>query len=259
VPVRAVLTIAALALVLVPAATAGRSSGGIVSVRDLGTGAAEVWVLLPDRPPTCVVTFVHAAGDATPDNYLPWMNYLALDKKCAVIFPRYEATAGSSLASQLRGLRAGIKTGLTLVHGSSYGLNKSPASEQLPMVVAGFGYGATLALHDAADAGGWGLPIPAAVDGVFPVAGTAADLPKGSLPSTTRVLVEVGDRDTAGGRAGGRFVFGYLAAHAAGKKRLIVVHSSARLTADGKAPFESTPAAEETFWPRLDGLINTAR
>jgi hypothetical protein len=257
--VRAVLTIAALALVLAPAATSARSSGGIVSVRDLGTGAAEVWVLLPDRPPTCVVTFLHAAGDGTPDNYLPWMNYLALDKKCAVIFPRYEAAAGSPLAAQLRGLRAGIKTGLALVHGSVYGLNKSPASDHLPMVVAGFGYGAILALHDVVDAKGWGLPVPAAVDGVFPVVGTAAELPKASLPSTTRVLVEVGDRDTAGGRAGGRFVFGYLAAHAAGKKRLIVVKSTAGLTADGKAPFESSPAAEETFWPRLDGLINTAR
>ena len=256
---RAVLTIVALALVLVPAATAGRSSGGIVSVRDLGSGAAEVWVLLPDRPPTCVVTFLHAAGDATPDNYLPWMNYLALDKKCAVIFPRYEATAGAPLASQLRGLGAGVKTGLALVHGSSYGLNKSAASEQLPMVVAGFGYGAILALHDAAEAKSLGLPVPAAVDAVFPVAGTAADLPKGSLPATTRVLIEVGDRDTAGGRAGGRFVSSYLAAHAAGKKRLIVVHSTKALTADSKAPFGSTAAAEETFWPRLDSLINTAR
>jgi hypothetical protein len=251
------MTIAALALVCATTAAAGRSSGGIVSVRDLGTGAAEVWVLLPDRPPRCVVTFVHAVGDVTPDKYLPWMNYLALDKKCAVIFPRYQATAaGSSLSGQLRGLRAGVAAGLALVHGSAYGLGEKPAADQLPMVVAGFGYGAILALHDAADAKGWGLPVPAAIDGVFPVIGSAADLPKESLPATTRVLVEVGDRDSAGGRAGGRFVFGYLAAHAAGTKRLIVVHSTKALTADSAAPLGSTPAAEETFWPRLDGLID---
>jgi hypothetical protein len=257
--VRAVLTIAVLALALAPAATAARSSGGIVQVHDLGTGAAETWVLLPSAPPRCIVTFVHAAGDITLDRYLPWLNYLALDKKCAVIFPRYQATAvDPTVAAKLRSVRASIATGLALVRGSTYGLSARPVAADVPLVVAGVGSGAVLAVDVAADAQGWGLPVPVAVDGVFPTVGTSADLPKTSLSAATRVLVEVGDRDTAGGRPGGHFLWTWVSAHASGKKRFIVVHSTKALTADSNAPLETSAAAELTFWPKLDAMIDSA-
>jgi hypothetical protein len=250
--------IAVVALAAAPAATAGSSSGGLIRVSDLGTGAAEVWVLLPAAPPPCVITFIHAEGDLSPGRYLTWLNHLALDKHCAVIFPRYQAAAGSATAADLRQLRSVVATGIANVRKATFGLYDAHAPAHMPMIAAGVGSGATLALDYAAYAKAWGLPVPVAVDSMFPVAGASTDVPSKPLAPSTDVLVQVGDRDRAGGKAAGQLLWKYLASHAAAEKRYVVVRSTGGLAAVAGAPVKTTPQAETTFWTPLDKFIDAA-
>lgn len=254
------LTIVAttLALLFAPAAAAGTSSAALRIV-DLGQGAAEAWVILPEKPPACVVAFVHAPGDPTPAKYLPWLDYLVLGKECAVIFPRYQATSsGPALTTDLRGLRHGMAAGFAFVRKTEFGIGGARAAASLPVVAAGVAYGGTLALYYAADARGWGLPVPAAVDSVFPVAGAISGLPRSRLAPSTRVLIQVGDRDQVGGKQSANYLWSYLSSHPAGNKRLQVVRSTGGLQAVQRAPLQTTAAAENAFWPPLDALIDTA-
>ncbi|HEY5059022.1 MAG TPA: hypothetical protein VII51_08375 [Gaiellaceae bacterium] len=256
--VRAGLTIAALALALAPAALAAPSSA-IVSVKDLGTGSGEVWAVLPERPPQCIVVYVHSAGDLSPARYLGWLDYLAISKKCAVVFPRYQAAAtGPAPAADLPALRKGLSVGLKYVETVAYGLGENHAAPNLPVIAAGVGYGGTLAFYYAAYAKAWGLPVPVSVDSMFPVAGARAGVPKTPLAPSTDVLIQVGDRDRAGGKPAGQTLWKYLASHAAAKKRYVVVHSTGSLAAVSGAPVKSTSGAENTFWPPLDRFIDSA-
>jgi hypothetical protein len=247
-----------LALLLAPGAAA-RTSSAALRIVDLGKGAAEAWVILPEAPPSCIVAFVHAPGDTTPAKYLPWLDYLVLGKKCAVVFPRYQAAAsGPAPAADLRGLRQGMGAGIAFVRKTTFGIGGARAAASLPVVAAGVGYGGTLALHYAADARGWGLPVPAAVDSVFPVAGATVGLPSGLVAPSTRVLIQVGDRDRVGGKTSADYLWSYLASHPAGNKHLQVVRSTGALQAVQGAPLKTTAAAENAFWPPLDALIDTA-
>ena len=68
------------------------------------------------------------------------------------------------------GSATGMAAGFAFVRKTEFGIGGARAAASLPVVAAGVAYGGTLALYYAADARGWGLPVPAAVDSVFPVA-----------------------------------------------------------------------------------------
>jgi hypothetical protein len=251
----------AIGFVLVPShAAVAASSSEIVSIHDLGTGAGEVWVFEPSHVPDCIVTFVPDAGDLSPERYTAWLSYLALGNDCAVVFPRYETSLHNhSPASDLRGLHSGIARGVAYVHAIPYGAQKLHVAANVPVVSAGFGYGGVLALAYAANAASWSLPAPRAIDSVFPVAQTAAALLPSPIPRSTRVLIQVGDQDQAGGSASGQILARLLAKHPAGHKRLQVVHSTASLPAVHAAPLQITIEAENAFWAPLDSLIAAAK
>lgn len=243
-----------LALATVERADA-RSTSEIVGVRDLANGAGEVWVFLPEAAPTCEVVYLHDSGDLTPERYTPWLSYLAITQHCAAIFPRFQLTAGTHpAASDLRGLRSGISTGLAYVHASVFKGHTS-VSTNVPVLTVGFGYGAVLALAYAGHASSWGLPVPRAVDSIFPVDSFEPGLLSPRIPASTHVLIQVGDRDRAGGKAGGQVLWRYLTSHPASRKHLQVVHSTAALPAVHSAPLRLTNDAEVTFWEPLDMLI----
>lgn len=255
----AIVLVAWLALMPVHTAVADTASQ-IVSVHDLGTGSGEVWVFLPESVPSCIVTFIHDAGESTPVRYTAWLSYLAIGNHCAVVFPRYEDLARSHpAASDLRGLRAGITRGIAYVHATRFGAQQLRAPSRLPVVGAGFAYGGTLALAFAADASAWGLPTPLAVDSVFPTSQNVAALLRAPVPARTRVLIQVGDGDRVGGLASGQILWRFLAPHPANRKRLQVIHSTASLAAVHLAPLEISPAAQTAFWAPLDTLIETAK
>src|SRR5262249_39636524 len=138
--------------------------------------------------------------DVDPAHYIPWLDYLVLGRDCAVIFPRYQQSAGATPAAALLGLRAGISAGFAHLRRAQFGLEGNRAARTLPTVVAGVGHGGTLAFYYAANARRWGLPVPAAIDSVFPVRGRFPGVPLPQLSTGTRVLIQIGDRDPLTGR-----------------------------------------------------------
>ena len=150
--------------------------------------------------------------------------------------------------ADLARLRVGITTSLAYIRRTP-GNTGAP----LPTVAAGFGYGGTLALSYAAKARSWGVPVPAAVDSVFPIMGA---LPSALPEKNTWVLIEAGDRDGAGGRKSANALLQYLAPHA--RKRLVLVHSTPAFTANHAAPLQVSDESEAAFWQPLDALISGA-
>jgi acetyl esterase/lipase len=243
-----------IALVLAPVSAAAPASA-IIRLVDVGSGAREAWVFLPEEPPDCVLAFVHDDGDLSPARYTSWLDYTVLRHRCAVVFPRYQLSPHAANARNLGGLRAGVAAGLAFVRKTSFGLDRNRAAA-VPLITAGFGSGGTLALTLAARAHEWGFPPPVAVDTVFPVVNALAPLPTEKLGSRVHVLVQVGDRDRAAGPASVRAVRRYLSGRAAGLARIQVVHSSASLAAIHSAPLRVDTAAENAFWGPLDTLID---
>jgi hypothetical protein len=250
------LVVMAAALLAAPAATP-RPGSSIVRIEDLGKGAAEVWVFLPEARPDCVLTFIHDDGDLSPARYSAWLSYTVLRDHCAILFPRYQVAPHSSAATSLKGLRAAVTTGMGYVRKTTFGLYGDKALASMPAISAGFGSGGTLALAFATQARSWGFAAPVAIDTVFPVVSELAPLPARSLDARTRVLVQVGDRDVVAGPASASAVRKYLAAHPRGRARVQLVRSTAALAAVHSAPLRVDSASENAFWGPLDALIDS--
>jgi hypothetical protein len=176
----------------------------------------------------------------------------SIGKECAVIFPRYQASPGTITATELQALRASVAASFAYLRSARFGLYRDPAPASLAFVAAGFAQGGTLALYYAANARRWGLPVPAAVDSVFPATAGVSLPALGPLPKSTRLLIQVGDRDRVGGPAAGRAIWRTLASHPAKRKRFQVVHAGQGL------PLQTTGAATTTFWSPLDAFIDAA-
>ena len=250
-----VLTVVVAAVLAAAPAATPRSSSQIVRIEDLGSGAAEAWVFLPEEPPDCVLTFIHDDGDLSPARYTPWLSYTVLNDHCAVVFPRYQAARHSSAAATLRGLRAAVSAGMAYVRKTTFGLYGDKALASLSAISAGYGSGGTLALVFAAKARSWGLAAPVAVDTVFPVVTDGAPIPDRKLDRRARVLVQLGDRDRAAGAASANAVRKYLASRR-GSTRIQVVRSTPALAAVHSAPLRVDTPSENTFWGPLDTLIS---
>lgn len=254
---RFVLTVAlcSLALVLAAAAAAAPRSA-IVSVTDVGSGASEAWVFLPEKAPECVLTFIHDDGDLSPARYTSWIDYTVLRHECAIVFPRYQVAARAPSTANLVGLHAAVSTGMQVIRAAKFRTGGDRALRALPAITAGFGSGGPLALAYATAAQDWGFATPVAVDTVFPVVNDRAALPVRKLGSRVHVLVQLGDRDRRAGPASGQAVRNYLAARDPGTTRIQLVHSTAALAAIHSAPLRVDTAAENAFWGPLDILID---
>jgi pimeloyl-ACP methyl ester carboxylesterase len=217
-----------------------------------GTGAGQVWLVRPSAPPRSVVVFGHGWKVSPPSpldswvrQFAPWLAHLVA-RGNAVVFPRYQLGTGDSYAAaRVASYRASLELGFARLNAGS-----------APVVVAGYSYGASLGFYYAANAGRWKLPLPAAVDAVFP----AGMIPGAALPQLSRrvrVLIEVGDRDTEAGAGGGLEYWRWLQAHA--WKRFVTVRSHGGFVATHAAPKLATPTAQRAFWLPLDGLIEAAR
>jgi dienelactone hydrolase len=219
-----------------------------------GRSGREVWVVVPDRPVRSVVVFGHGWKLAPPSpghswvgQFRPWLDHLAA-RGSAVIFPRYQLGVGDAQDATLTlDFAAGIRAG--------YAVLRRP---KVPVVAVGYSFGASLAFYYGANAAAWRLPLPSAVQAVFP-GGMIPDAPLPRLNRSVRVLIQVGDADTEAGSAGAHAFWGWLATHPNSRKRYQVVRSSSQLVATHAAPKSPTPAAQRTFWAPLDRLIAQAR
>jgi pimeloyl-ACP methyl ester carboxylesterase len=211
-------------------------------------------VLRPNGAIRDVVIFGHGWKSAPPatknawvTQFRPWLDHL-VQGGSAVIFPRYQLGAGDSYGvARVRAFRAGVTTGLAAL-----------GRPRVPVVAAGYSYGAALALTYAADARTDRLPVPRAVDAIFP-----AQVISGSrlppLDPSVDVLIQIGDRDLTAGRAGGDEFWSWLRTHPASAKRYELVRSTPELSAIHSAPKLATAAARRAFWEPLDRLIALAR
>ena len=221
----------------VPAASA-RSHDDIVFFQSVGPAGANGAYVVGSSTPSSVVVFLHGWRDVGTGPYYDWLQYLAFSGS-TVIFPRYQSAAGGSPAQTLTALRSGIEAGLATVR-----------KKDLPVIVVGYDYGARLAFYYAANAARWGLPAPAAVDGIFPTAAPAGLPAGGAIPATTRVLLQLEPDE----RSAGADLWSRLASHPAARKAYRVVHAAG----GHHAPLVATQASRIAFWPSLDELIRQA-
>jgi hypothetical protein len=94
---------------------------------------------------------------------------------------------------------------------------------------------------------------------IFPRPGRLPGVALPQLPRSTRVLLQVGDADTASAKTAGQELWRALARHPPARKRLVSVHSGGGLRADHRAPLRLTGAAVDAFWAPLDQIVFDAR
>jgi predicted esterase len=218
-----------------------------------GSGADAAWLLEPSTRPTSVVVFLHGWKLAPPSpsypwvgQFRPWLDHL-VSGGSVVLFAAYQRGGDAQGPVRVESLR----------HGLEQGFRHLPRL-RLPVIVAGYSYGASLAFYYAALAGRWHLPAVGAVDSIFP----AEPIPGAALPPlsrSVRVLIQVGDRDSVAGRGGAEAFWSWLATPPGLSRQLVVVHSSPGFEALHASPKLSTPQARRAFWTPLDGLIDAAR
>ena len=238
---------ASFALALPGTASAGQLFG------PFGHGPAAVWLVLPRRPARRVVIFLHGWKIAPPSpsypwvgQFRPWLDHLAGEGN-AVLFPAYQTGEDGQGPARVTSLRQGLELGFAHLG----------ARRRLPVVAAGYSYGASLAFSYASNARFWHLPQPKAVDAVFP-AGPIPGSPLPTLAPAIQVLIQVGDRDDVAGRGGADAFWSWLAQRRGGRQRLVVVSSHPGFVADHAAPKLSTTAARAAFWSPLDALVERA-
>lgn len=252
--IRIAVAACALAGAALSASTAAGSSAPAPVFRGpFGSGAGAVWLLEPRSRPRSVVVFLHGWKVAPPSpsypwvgQFRPWLDHLVAGGS-AVIFPAYQTGGDTQEPARVESLRLGLEEGFRRL-----------ADRGLPVVTAGYSYGASLAFYYAADARSWNLPVPAAVDAIFP-AGPIPGAAWPGLPAAVRVLIEVGDRDTVAGRGGADAFWSRLVGRRGASQRLVVVRSHPGFAAVHAAPKLSTPPARAAFWRPLDALIARAR
>lgn len=224
--------------------------------RPYGEGAAQVWVLTPNVADIrSVVVFIHGWTATTPfEWHQAWLDHL-LAAGSAVVFPVYQpGSTDDPQVTTILDLRKGLRRGFAAL-----------GQSELPVVAAGFSFGASLAFYYAANARYWGLPSPRAVYSIFPVDPIAFDpgltrLPRLRVNSRIRVAILVGDRDYVVGDGGARAFWNWLPALSRRLSTYRVIRTTDRLLADHESPTDVQSAeVRRVFWRPLDALIDHAR
>jgi hypothetical protein len=210
-------------------------------------------LLEPSTRPKTIVVFLHgwklsppSAASPWVGQFQPWLDHLVW-RGSAVLFPAYQLGGDAQGPVRVVSLRRGLEHGFAHL-----------PRVRLPVVVAGYSYGASLAFYYAALADRWHLPPVDAVDSIFP----AGPIPGARLPAlghAIRVLIQVGDHDTVAGRSGADAFWSWLGKRGGGRQQLVVVHSSPGFDVVHAAPKTTTAAARRSFWSPLDALVDAAR
>lgn len=224
--------------------------------RPYGQGASQVWVLTPRaRKAESVVVFLHGWAATTPfEWHQVWLDHL-LAHGSAVLFPVYQpGSTDDPQVTTIFDLRVGLKRGFDVLD-----------DPELPVVAAGFSFGAALAFYYAANARYWGLPPPRAVYSIFPVDPIVFDpgltrLPSLPAQSAMRVELLVGDRDAVVGDGGALAFREWLSPVSRRLSKYRIIRTTERLLADHEAPtYVQSAEVRRVFWRPLDALINRCR
>jgi dienelactone hydrolase len=200
----------------------------------LGEGGKQVWVLKPSVAPRAVVVFAHGFGDTTEPNH-PWLDHL-LARGAVVVWPRYQSSVDEPRNATVVNFREGLRLAFA-----------DPELRGLPVVAAGYSWGAKLVFHYGVNARRWALPEPRAVLSMFPGTLERGLPPRGPLPKTIQVLLLAGAQDDP---VAANAYWRWLRAHPAARKSYRILPG---LTHD--APMRTDAAAQRTFWAPLDALV----
>lgn len=245
---RAAVVAAVSVLAGTPAATASLATAPACALEGpLGSGASQVWILRPSTPRSIVV-YAHGWTAVEP---LDW-HRVHLRRLCAggsvVVFPRYQrGGAGDTFQNSVAPYRQGLQRAFARI-----------GRPELPVVAAGFSFGATLAFYLGTHARAWKLPVPSAVYSIFPT-GPIEGVPPGRMPSKTDVTILAGDQDEVVGTLGADLLFRRLAAHPAGARHYRLVRSRTAFVASHESPKDPSAHAFRVFWAPLDALSERAQ
>lgn len=208
----------------------------------LGSGASQVWIMRPSRPHS-VVVYAHGWTAIDPSDW----HAVHLRRLCAdgsiVVFPRYQAGgAGDTFQNSVAPYRRGLQRAFARI-----------GRPKLPVVAAGYSFGATLAYYLGTHAKAWNLPVPRAVYSIFPT-GPIDGVPTGRMASTTDVTILAGDQDEVVGRSGADQFFRLLAAHPTRSKHFRLVRSKPGFVASHEALKGTDAHVFGVFWAPLEAL-----
>ena len=237
----------AVALLVIIGAADAASNGGCSITGPFGSGRAQVWLLRPAVPPRSIVVFAHGWTAVEPTDW----HRVRFDHLCSrgslVVFPRYQVDGLDRWQQGVDGFRRGVQIAFARLR-----------PVKVPVVAAGFSFGAALANYYAGNAGRWGVPSPYGVFSIFPttrIPGRQAGRPSASA----RFVLLAGDRDEVVGTEGAEDFLMWLKGHPEDRKTYRLVRSNGAFVAHHEAPKAMTAASTRVFWAPIDQMVVAAR
>jgi acetyl esterase/lipase len=213
------------------------SYGAIVKTQ-YGQGAQEFWIFEPADPTpqtAPLIVFNHGYAASIPFYYEAWVDHLVRQGNI-VVYPRYQAGLIVNLRYATQYAIDAVKQAITILQNGSH---VRPELDKFAIVGHSLGGGITAEM--AALANSSGLPIPEAIMPVQPFLRPLTMLRNFSgIPSTTLMLVVVGENDTVAGTRSAKLIFRTSTQIPLSQKDYVTqrsdFHGSPRLLADHGAP-----------------------
>jgi dienelactone hydrolase len=210
-----------------------------------GTDANQYWIFEPASPmpeSAPLIVFSHGWTAMYPVGYEAWIEHI-VRRGNIVIYPRYQATLVTSPQEFTDNAIAAVKAAMDVLQTAGH---VSPQLDRFALV--GHSVGGLLTANMAALAPTVGLPVPKAVMVIEPAISTSIhgiwpgvaleDL--SAIPSSSLLLVVVGDQDQIAGDADAKRVFSGIPQIPAENKDYVILqsdsHGSPSLVADHYAP-----------------------
>jgi len=211
---------------------------GAVRTTQYGKGAHEFWICEPADPTpqsAPLIVFNHGWGVFTPFYYEAWVDHL-VRQGYIVVYPRYQMGFVVNLRFATQNAIDAVKQAIAILQDGSH---VRPELDKFAIVGHSLGGGITAEM--AALANTSGLPVPRAIMPVQPFLRPLFMLRDFSeIPSTTLMLVVIGENDTVAGGASAKLIFRTSTQVPLSQKDFVTqrsdFHGSPRLLADHGAP-----------------------
>lgn len=228
---------------------------GRVQATRYGWGSEAYWLFEPDGPRPAeapLVLFLHGWGQVDPRGYGAWIEHL-VRKGAVVVFPRYQEGLTTSTSSMMEGAATALRAAVREL--SQPGRVRPDLNR---VVYAGHSLGALIALNLAAEAQISDLPPPHAlalfhpadlsISPGFRLPGSLLRSTYEAIPSSTRLLLVVGDFDLLAGDRFARAIWERTAQIPEDQKNAVRLvsddYGTPRLSAN-----HSAPQAPGGTWP----------
>jgi pimeloyl-ACP methyl ester carboxylesterase len=242
------------------------SHSGVRQTR-YGWGASEFWIFEPADPTPVtapLIVFNHGWSAVYPFFYKAWVEHL-VKRGNIVVYPRYQHGLYSGASHWTMNAIHSVQRSITILQGTGH---VHPDLEKFAIVGHSLGGGITAEM--AATASANSLPVPKAVMPVQPFVRTDTMIVDfHAIPSTTLLLVIVGEDDTIAGNTSTKLIFTTADQVPLSQKDYVIQrtdrYGSPALVADHGAPLAfsiggSTVNAMDYYgtWKLFDALTDYA-